>query len=212
MASVYDVDGGKLVELLAQELKKNEAINPPEWALIVKTGAHKERVPDQPDWWYYRAASILRQVYLHPVGVSRLRKKYGGRKNRGHAPERFYPASGNIVRKCLQQLEAAGFVRKGKKGREITPEGRRLLDKLASKILSEERHKREKIDEKKKDEKEVMKDKKSEKVSEKEENKKKKESGKDKKAEKTSQEGEDKKKKGTKASEKRVKRVEGKKE
>lgn len=157
MASVYDVDGGKLVELLAEELKKNEAIKPPEWALIVKTGVHKERVPDQPDWWYYRAASILRQVYLHPVGVSRLRKKYGGRKNRGHAPERFYPASGNIIRKCLQQLEKAGLVKKGKKGREITPEGMRLLDKLASRILAEEKSAVVSKDKKSKDKKGVEK-------------------------------------------------------
>ncbi len=141
MATAYEVDGNRLVEELAREFKKSQIVKPPEWVSVVKTGVHKERIPDQADWWYYRAASILRQVYLHPVGVSRLRKKYGGRKNRGHAPERFYPASGNIIRKCLQQLENAGLVKKGRKGREITPEGMKLLDKMASKILVGERKK-----------------------------------------------------------------------
>ncbi len=134
MASVYDVEPNELIARVAEELKKNDNIQPPEWAKFVKTGMHKERVPQQPDWWYIRAAAILRQIYIRPRGVSRLRRKYGGKKNRGHAPERFYRAGGSIIRKCLQQLEAAGFVKKGPRGREITPEGQRFLDKIASEI------------------------------------------------------------------------------
>ena len=137
MATVYDVDPNALIERVAKKLKEIDAIEPPVWAAYVKTGMHKERVPDQPDWWYYRAAAILRQIYIRPRGVSRLRRKYGGKKNRGHAPERFYPGSGSIIRKCLQQLEAAGFVKKGSKGREITPAGRSFLDKIATEIARE---------------------------------------------------------------------------
>ncbi len=134
MASVYDVEPNELIKRVAEELKKNDNIKPPEWAKFVKTGMHKERVPQQPDWWYIRAAAILRQIYIRPRGVSRLRRKYGGKKNRGHAPERFYRAGGSIIRKCLQQLEVAGFVKKGSRGREITPEGQRFLDKIAAEI------------------------------------------------------------------------------
>lgn len=137
MATVYDVDPNMLIERVAQKLKGVDSIKPPVWATYVKTGRHKERIPDQPDWWYYRAAAILRQIYIRPRGVSRLRRKYGGKKNRGHAPERFYPGSGSIIRKCLQQLEVAGFVKKGLKGREVTPEGRSFLDKIATEIVRE---------------------------------------------------------------------------
>ncbi|AEC52819.1 30S ribosomal protein S19e [Pyrococcus sp. NA2] len=139
MATVYDVPGDLLVERVAQKLKEIPEIKPPEWAPFVKTGRHKERLPEQEDWWYYRVASILRRVYLDgPVGIERLRTYYGGRKNRGHAPEKFYKAGGSIIRKALQQLEAAGFVEKVPgKGRVITPKGRSFLDKIATELKKE---------------------------------------------------------------------------
>ena len=100
---------------------------------------HKERPPMSDEWWYMRTASVLRAVYrLGPVGVSKLRTKYGGRKNRGVKKEHFYKGSGNILRKSLQQLEKAGFVKfaeKGvHKGRIITPKGRAFLDKISTNL------------------------------------------------------------------------------
>ncbi|WP_456326493.1 30S ribosomal protein S19e [Palaeococcus sp. (in: euryarchaeotes)] len=139
MATVYDVPGDLLVERVAQKLKEVEAIKPPEWAPFVKTGIHKERLPEQDDWWYYRVASIFRKIYIDgPVGIERLRTWYGGRKNRGHAPEHFYKASGSIIRKALQQLEGAGFIKKiPGEGRIATPEGQRFLDKVATELKKE---------------------------------------------------------------------------
>ena len=129
-----EVDANKLIESIAKELKKIKEIEPPEWAKFVKTGVAKERLPQQKDWWYIRAASILRKIYFQPLGVSRLRRKYGSRKNRGYKPERFYPGSGSIIRKILQQLEAASLVQKSAKGRELTAKGRQLIDTLAGKV------------------------------------------------------------------------------
>ncbi|NPA47990.1 MAG: 30S ribosomal protein S19e [Thermococci archaeon] len=139
MATVYDVPGDLLVEKLAARLKEMDEIKPPEWASFVKTGRHKERVPEQEDWWYYRAASVLRRVYVDgPVGIQRLRTWYGGRKNRGHAPEHFYRAGGSIIRKVLQQLESAGLVRTiPKEGRIITPKGQSLVDGVATELKKE---------------------------------------------------------------------------
>lgn len=136
---MYDVDAQELIEKAAEELKKIPEIKPPEWATFVKTGMHKERPPVKNDWWYSRTASILRTVYrLGPVGVSKLRTKYGGKKNRGVKKEHFFKGSGNILRKALQQLEKAGFVKfteKGvHKGRVITPKGKSFLDKVATQI------------------------------------------------------------------------------
>ena len=139
MPTARDVSPDLLIERLKEKLKDVPEIQPPEWAKYVKTGSHRERPPQQEDWWYVRAASVLRAVYLRgPVGVEKLRTKYGGRKDRGVKPEHFRKASGHVIRKIMQQLEEAGLVEKvERKGRKITPKGQSLLDKLATEILAE---------------------------------------------------------------------------
>lgn len=128
-----------MIRRLAQDLRSRDEIEPPEWALFVKTGAHKERAPDDPDWWYMRCASILRKVYLKgPIGTERLRIDYGGKKRRGVKPNKFHKGSGTIVRTALQQLEMAGFIMKrGNKGREMTNIGRSYMDKLSATLKRE---------------------------------------------------------------------------
>lgn len=87
-----------------------------------------------------QVASIFRKIYIDgPVGIERLRTWYGGRKNRGHAPEHFYKAGGSIIRKALQQLEAAGFVQKVPgEGRIVTPQGgQSFLDRIATELKKE---------------------------------------------------------------------------
>lgn len=117
----------KLSEKLKPILKK------PVWADFVKTGVHKEKPPMDSDWWYMRAASMLLKIEkLGPVGVSKLRTKYGGVKNRGVAPEHFYKGSGSIIRKLLQQLETAGYLKQvpekeKHKGRELAPKAQSLI-------------------------------------------------------------------------------------
>jgi small subunit ribosomal protein S19e len=137
-----DVSQPKLVLTLAAELKRQHVVAPPDWASFVKTGHHRERPPVDEDWWYSRAASVLRTVYLRgPVGTAKLRVRYGGRKNRGMNTDRFFPAGGNHLRKILQQLEAAKLVKqemKGvHKGRVITPLGRKLLHAVANVVKAE---------------------------------------------------------------------------
>ena len=145
MPTPYDVPPDKLIERLARYLKREvEAVRPPEWAIFVKTGSHVQRPPQDPDWWYVRCASLLRKLYIHgPIGVERLRSMYGGRKDRGHRPEHHRKAGGSIIRKALQQLEAAGLVQKVTDakghviGRALTPEGRSLLDRIATEVKRE---------------------------------------------------------------------------
>ena len=140
MGSSSDVDPNAHIEAVAKKLQEITAIKPPVWGSYVKTGAHKERPPARSDWWYLRAAAVLRSVNrLGPIGVAKLRTKYGGKKNRGHQPDKPYRGSGNILRKVLQQLEKAQLVSpsmKGiHKGRVIAPKGRSLLDKTAAEIV-----------------------------------------------------------------------------
>ena len=131
MTSFQDISGQQLVSAIAPLLEK-ELSAPPVWAHVVKTGQGKERIPEQANWWYLRAASVLRTVALKgPIGVSKLRVRYSHKKNRGHQPGKYTLASGNILRKILQQLETAGLVQHKKegvhKGRVITPKGVKLL-------------------------------------------------------------------------------------
>ena len=139
MPTVYDIPSSILIRRLAQDLKSRNEINPPEWAAFAKTGAHAERAPDDPDWWYVRCASVLRKVYLQgPIGTVKLRIQYGGKKRRGVKPNKFQRGSGAVVRTALQQLERAGFIKKrGSKGREMTDIGRSYMDKLSSGLKTE---------------------------------------------------------------------------
>ncbi len=136
MATVQDVNAEALILRAAKELEKVEQVQPPEYATYVKTGVHKERPPAQDNWWYIRSAAVLRKIYIsNTIGTMRLRKLFGGRKNLGHQPEHKRPASGAIIRKMLQQLDAAGLVKTEKgKGRSITPRGQAFLNKLTKEI------------------------------------------------------------------------------
>lgn len=139
MPTVYDIPANILIRRLAQDLKSREEIAPPEWAPFVKTGAHRDRAPDDTDFWFVRCASMLRKIYLNgPIGTERLRIEYGGRKRRGTKPNKFQKSGGAIIRTALQQLERAGFIKKrGKQGREMTDIGRSYLDKLSSTLKTE---------------------------------------------------------------------------
>lgn len=138
MTTVYDVPADLLIEKVAEEFKANDKIESPAWSNFVRTGVHKERKPENVDWWYVRCASILRRVYIDgPVGVRSLRTFYGGKKDRGVSPEKFRRGSGSIVRVALHQLEAAGYVEKVDAGRIITPQGRSFLDRTSYELVQD---------------------------------------------------------------------------
>jgi len=132
--SIYEIPADLYNKKLAEALKKNPEFKIPEWAFFVKSSVSKERPPIDEDFWFKRAASILRQLYIHGVvGVGRLRTRYGGRKNRGMKPEEFRKASGKIIRVILQQAEKAGLAEKvkdKKAGRRLTEKGKEFLESI----------------------------------------------------------------------------------
>jgi small subunit ribosomal protein S19e len=133
MSKVYEIPSAEYNKKLAAALKQKPEFKMPEWAFFVKTGVNKSRPPEETEWWYNRAASILRQIYTQGiVGVNRLRTKYGSRKNRGMKPEAFAKAGGKVIRTILQQGEKAGFleqVKEGKRyGRRLTKSGKDFLE------------------------------------------------------------------------------------
>jgi len=136
MTTVYDVPADHLIRKVAEELKSKKEITPPVWASFAKTGVHKEMPPEDPDWWFIRAAAVLRRVYIDgPLGVERMRSFYGGKKNRGSRPNAFRKGSGSVLRKSLQQLEAAGLIVHDLKiGRKVSPAGMAFLDRVAKDV------------------------------------------------------------------------------
>ena len=135
MVEVRSIDPKKYNITLAQALKELDEFEKPVWVDFVKTSAGKQRPNIDPDFWYKRAASILRQIYIKKIlGVNKLRSRYGGRKKRGMKPEHFVKAGGKIIRKILQQAELAGFLEKSKTkkaGRQLTSKGKQFLEDLA---------------------------------------------------------------------------------
>jgi small subunit ribosomal protein S19e len=135
MTKVFDIPANIFIEELSKVLKASfDEITPLPWSEFVKTASYKEKPPANPEWWYIRASSILRKLYIRPdMGVQRLRIAYGGKKKTTHKPERFVKSSGNIIRKIFQQLESVELVEKSTiKGRKLTDKGISFLDKTAS--------------------------------------------------------------------------------
>jgi small subunit ribosomal protein S19e len=132
--TIFAQDPVKYIPALAEALKKVPEFEVPEWAMYVKTGVSRERPPMSEDFWYTRAASILRQLYIRGVvGVGKLRTRYGSRKDRGGKPDKFFKSGGKIIRVILQQAEAAGLVEKVLRlqhGRRLTQQGRDFLDSI----------------------------------------------------------------------------------
>ncbi|VVB57115.1 30S ribosomal protein S19e [uncultured archaeon] len=135
MVTAYDANPHQLIRATAVRLEKVEGLAAPKWVGMVKSGAHRERLPQDDKFWYVRCASLLYQAYCHsPIGVSSLQTHYGGRQKRGVARERFARAGGNMIRKGLQAMEKAGLLTKKKVGRYIAPKGQALMDSVAQEL------------------------------------------------------------------------------
>lgn len=136
MADVYGIEPNKLINEVAKKLEERGEIVPPKFISYSKTGPHVEFGPENKKFWYVRCASILRQAYVNcGVSVGGLRVHYGGRKRHRVASAHHVDAGGSVIRKAMQQLEAAGLLKKGQKGgRIITNEGIKLLNSVAKGI------------------------------------------------------------------------------
>merc|ERR1712076_224072 len=115
--------------------KKSGKMKVPEWVDLVKTNNRKELAPYDEDWFYIRAASMARHMYIRsPVGVSTVKKIYGIRNN-GSSPSHWAAGSGGVARKALQALEGLKLAEKDPNGgRRLTSQGRRDLDRIAAQI------------------------------------------------------------------------------
>lgn len=133
MSNVYDVKASELVKAAAEKLKP--MVKKPKYVDVVKSGAGRERPPQDPDFWFIRTASILRQVYLNgPIGVERLRTRYGKRLEHVVHRKHYTKAGGSIISDALKELENIKFIKNTKAGRVITPQGQAFLDRISKDI------------------------------------------------------------------------------
>ena len=133
VTSVRDVAADKFIAAYAAHLKKSNKLATPDWVDVVKTGHTRELPPLDPDWYYVRAASIARRIYLNGgLGVGALSRWYGDAVKNGNRPEHFKRASRGLIRHILRQLENAGVVEQLENGgRKVTKEGQKELDTVA---------------------------------------------------------------------------------
>ena len=139
MTTVYDVPAKALIDEVAKRFTSEKAITMPEQNTYSKTSVARENIPDSHDWWYVRCASILRKIYIkNGIGIEHLKAEYGGKRDRGSKPYKARSGSGTVVRRCVQQLESAGYVAKIKgKGRIVTAKGQAFLDNAAKDVVSQ---------------------------------------------------------------------------
>eukprot|EP00286_Rhodomonas_abbreviata_P006799 CAMPEP_0181326904 /NCGR_PEP_ID=MMETSP1101-20121128/21778_1 /TAXON_ID=46948 /ORGANISM="Rhodomonas abbreviata, Strain Caron Lab Isolate" /LENGTH=149 /DNA_ID=CAMNT_0023435451 /DNA_START=37 /DNA_END=486 /DNA_ORIENTATION=- len=134
--TVRDVNAPDFISAYAEVLKNNDKFVVPKWADLVKTGVHKELAPYDPDWYFIRAAAIVRKVYLRQgTGVGALRKRFGGNYRRGAAPERHQDSAGGLIRSILITLDELKITEKTEKGgRRISRIGQQALDLVAGQV------------------------------------------------------------------------------
>ena len=156
LITVKDVPADKFIEAFAEHLKKTQKIKPIKGSGYIKTGHFKHMAPYSDDWFYIRAASLARVVYLRPeIGISTLRHVYGGRKNNGNAQYHHALASAKVLRYTLQQLETANVLMRLSDKRNkhfdsvpdkeakvlpriVTPEGHKELNEIAKQVFAKQ--------------------------------------------------------------------------
>ncbi|XP_051812625.1 40S ribosomal protein S19 isoform X1 [Acanthochromis polyacanthus] len=140
--TVKDVNQQEFVRALAAFLKKSGKLKVPDWVDLVKLGKHKELAPSDENWFYIRAASTVRHLYLRGgAGVGSMTKIYGGRNRNGVCPAHYSVGSKNVARKVLQALELLKMIEKDPNGgRRLTSQGTRDLDRIAGQVAAAALH------------------------------------------------------------------------
>mmetsp|Transcript_28878 Transcript_28878/g.42932 ORF Transcript_28878/g.42932 Transcript_28878/m.42932 type:complete len:150 (-) Transcript_28878:397-846(-) len=134
---VRDVPAKDFIAAYAEHLKNSDKFELPVWSDLVKTAVFKELAPYGDDWYYIRAASIARKVYLRPgLGVGQLRKWYGGSYRKGARTEHFRKANAGIIRSVLLQLGEMKVVEAHPNGgRRMSRVGQQDLDRIAGAVF-----------------------------------------------------------------------------
>merc|ERR1711988_463739 len=150
--TLKDVPCNDFIQAYADFLKKSNKITPPAWVDLVKTGHYHELSPYDEDWFYVRAAAIVRKLYVRPqLGVGRLADIFGGKERNGSARKHHAHDSKSVIRACMKSLEKAGILMRlnDKRNRNyvdrpsgeskhfcrvVTPEGQKAINHIAGEV------------------------------------------------------------------------------
>ena len=145
--TVLDVPSNKFINQLASFLKEKNIIKIPKYAPLVKSSRANDCEPINPDYIYYKAAAIVRKLYLTKsknIGVGSLRVMFSKKERRGSQPPKTFRAGGKIIREIVIQLKNADYIKNygGKEdetnsGLYLTKNGRSQLDKIASGLMKQ---------------------------------------------------------------------------
>jgi len=145
--TVLDVPSNKFINQLASFLKEKNIIKIPKYAPLVKSSRANDCEPINPDYFYYKAAAIVRKLYITKsknIGVGSLRVMFSKKERRGSQPPKTFRAGGKIIREIVIQLKNADYIKNygGKddetnSGLYLTKNGRSQLDKIASGLMKQ---------------------------------------------------------------------------
>ena len=143
--SALDVNSHVFINRLADFFKTKNIIKLPKWSLLVKTSRAREIAPLSQDWFFTKAASIARRVYVsksHTLGIGSLKVAMGKRQRRGVQPNIARTHSGRIISEIVSQLRKGGYIENYARdenttlGLLLTKTGRKELDKVASQVMN----------------------------------------------------------------------------
>eukprot|EP00768_Dysnectes_brevis_P000457 gnl/Dysnectes_brevis/109_a130_11433.p1 GENE.gnl/Dysnectes_brevis/109_a130_11433~~gnl/Dysnectes_brevis/109_a130_11433.p1 ORF type:complete len:144 (+),score=31.29 gnl/Dysnectes_brevis/109_a130_11433:33-464(+) len=133
-----DVPAELFVDAFAAQLKSEGAFKQPAYTEYAKTGACRDRVPESDDWYFVRAAAVLRRLYVRRnVGVGAFTKVFGTAYTTKCAPQHFKRSSSKVIRNILQQYEALGYVTQPRNGsgRVMTRKGQKIVDQFSKSLV-----------------------------------------------------------------------------
>ena len=135
--TVEDVNQQESIRVAAF-LRKSRKLKVPRVMDTVKLAKNKELTCYDENWFYTRAASTARDVYLRGgAGVGSMTKIYGGGQRNGVRPSHFSRGSKSVSRCVLQALEGLKMVKKDQDGgRKLTPQVQRDLDRIAAQVAA----------------------------------------------------------------------------
>ena len=103
--TLKDVPVDKFIQKFAEHLKTSVKLEPLFFSFHLKTGHGKTLAPYDPDWYYIRAASIARKIYLKPkIGIGRLSHIYGIKRRKGFRLNKHSRGSRKIIRHIVSEL------------------------------------------------------------------------------------------------------------
>ena len=118
-------------------------ITPPHYNNLVKCSYSNELAPLDPNWFYVKAAAVVRKIYItksKTLGVGSLKSMFNKKHRRGVNCSVTSRHSGKILRDIIGQLKKIGYVENyvssegASLGLLVTRLGKAQLDKISASL------------------------------------------------------------------------------